>query len=175
MVQSLEISASNYKVAWNLLKDRYDNKRIIVKNHVRAIREIPTINKESYADLRKLLDTLQIHMRALKALERPVDSWDDLLIDLVTCKIDSSTNKEWESSLTTADPPKMDDMLKFLNRRCQILEALPRKGREAVSTPLPKSHGKATANNGSKNNKLHKMWQKPLFKRVRFVFEIKHR
>lgn len=36
-ISSLEISALNYEVAWNLLKEGYDNKRVIIQNHVAAI------------------------------------------------------------------------------------------------------------------------------------------
>lgn len=35
VVSSLEISVANYEVVWNLLRERYDNKRIIAQNHIR--------------------------------------------------------------------------------------------------------------------------------------------
>jgi len=34
VISSLKISALNYEVAWNLLKERYDNKRVIVQTHI---------------------------------------------------------------------------------------------------------------------------------------------
>lgn len=37
VISSLEISDLNYKVAWNLLKERYDNKRVIIHTHIKAI------------------------------------------------------------------------------------------------------------------------------------------
>lgn len=52
LVRSLKITAQNYDVAWDVLQKRYDNKRLIVKNHVRAIREIPQATKESHSSLR---------------------------------------------------------------------------------------------------------------------------
>lgn len=37
VVSSLEISDLNYEVAWDLLKERYDNQRVIVHAHIKSI------------------------------------------------------------------------------------------------------------------------------------------
>jgi len=52
-VSSLEISGANYADAWMRLKERYDNKRLIVQNHIRAIFDLPTIKKENSAAIDK--------------------------------------------------------------------------------------------------------------------------
>lgn len=52
IVSSLEISELNYDVAWRLLKERYDNKRVTVNAHVKAIVELPAMNKENVSELR---------------------------------------------------------------------------------------------------------------------------
>ncbi|XP_077268718.1 uncharacterized protein LOC143900848 [Temnothorax americanus] len=46
VISSLEISELNYDVAWRLLKDRYNNKRVIIQTHVKAIIELPPMSKE---------------------------------------------------------------------------------------------------------------------------------
>ncbi|XP_011164066.1 uncharacterized protein LOC105198908 [Solenopsis invicta] len=43
IVKTLEISDSNYDLAWNILRDRYDNKRLIVQTHIKAIFELPAV------------------------------------------------------------------------------------------------------------------------------------
>lgn len=56
-----------------MLQERYENKRLIVSNHVNALSQIPTITRESPTALRLLLDSVQKHLRALKALELPTE------------------------------------------------------------------------------------------------------
>ena len=66
VIASLETTNENYPVAWELLKNRYDNRKFIVEGHVRALFEVPCISKE--VSVRNVLDNVQKHVRALKAL-----------------------------------------------------------------------------------------------------------
>lgn len=45
-IESLEITKANYCDAWSHLKERYDNERIAVQNHIRAILELPALKRE---------------------------------------------------------------------------------------------------------------------------------
>ncbi|KYN10222.1 hypothetical protein ALC57_17637 [Trachymyrmex cornetzi] len=40
VISSLEISDANYDVAWSRLKERYDNERVVIQNHIRAIMDL---------------------------------------------------------------------------------------------------------------------------------------
>lgn len=125
VIQSLEISAVNYSVAWSLLEKRFKNKKMMVHNHIKGIVEFPKISKESYSSLRNLLDTTQIHLRALKALNETVDQWDSILIYLITDKFDYNTKKEWEATIVKDDDtPTMNDLTEFLENRCHLLERI---------------------------------------------------
>ncbi|XP_077282820.1 uncharacterized protein LOC143908865 [Temnothorax americanus] len=79
VIGSLETSGLNYSIAWDLLKERYDNKRIIVHKHVEAIMELPSMSKENARELRQIADGASKHIHALQALRRPTSHWDDLL------------------------------------------------------------------------------------------------
>lgn len=94
VISSLEASAENYREAWQMLKDRYDNLSLIVGKHVKALFELLVMNRDNHATLRKLLDTILKHIRALKALKKPTDHWDDLMIHLVTSKLDPNQHIE---------------------------------------------------------------------------------
>lgn len=93
-----------YNKAWQLLVDWFDNKKCIVHTHIKAMFDIAPIHKENTV-LRNLLDNVLKHFRALKALQRPIDSWDNMMIHLVLTKLDSVTVKEWETSQSDADIP----------------------------------------------------------------------
>ena len=84
IISSLELTEGNYKVALQLLKDRYDNKRVIIQKHVRTLM---TLGKESASNLRKFIDSINTHLRALKSLGEPTDPYT-LLIHSLTAKLD---------------------------------------------------------------------------------------
>jgi len=73
IIQSLSSTAENYEIAWNLLKERYSNKRIIIQNHVRALFELQAVSKEA-ASLSTLVDTALKHIHSLQVLGQPTDS-----------------------------------------------------------------------------------------------------
>ncbi|XP_018311205.1 uncharacterized protein [Mycetomoellerius zeteki] len=114
IIQSLEVSAENYKEAWQMLKKRYDKKRIIIQKHIRALFELQTVSKENFTSLRYLVDGVLKHLRALKTIGRPTDSWDDVIIHLITSKLDHITNKEWENSIPDEDIPTIRHLTDFL-------------------------------------------------------------
>ncbi|KYN24380.1 PREDICTED: uncharacterized protein LOC108758197 [Trachymyrmex cornetzi] len=123
VISSLEISDANYDVAWSILRDRYDNKRVIVQNHVKAIIDLPSMSRENSVDLRKISDGAAKHLHTLQALKRPTTHWDDLLILILTSKLDPITLREWEVSLTGNELPSLKQLLDFVAHRCQVLEA----------------------------------------------------
>lgn len=60
---------------FTILKQRDDNKRTIVQFHLRAVFELPIINKENATESRQIAnDATNIHMQALTALQRPTEN-----------------------------------------------------------------------------------------------------
>ncbi|CAH2083790.1 unnamed protein product [Euphydryas editha] len=73
IIQSLDITANNYPIAWQLLTDRYDNTRLLIYNHLQALFKTNHITSESSSEIRNLIDVLNKNLRALGALGEPVD------------------------------------------------------------------------------------------------------
>ena len=118
VISSLETSNDNYFVAWELLKARFDNRKFIVESHVKALFDIPVISKEF--SIRSLLDNLQKRIRALRALDQPVDHWDTLLIFIIKDKLNNYIRERWEESVGSTKVPLLKDMLDFLERRALL-------------------------------------------------------
>lgn len=95
VIRSFDITTENYAEAWQLLNERFDNKRHIVQTRIKAMFEVAPIYKENCITCATCLIILK-HFRALKALQRPVDNWDDIMIHLVLTKFDFVILKEWE-------------------------------------------------------------------------------
>ena len=144
-IHALELTDSNYEVAWSLLRARYDNTRVIVYTHLRAIMELPSMSKETLAELRQIAGVAK-HLRALKSLKCPTEHWDDVLVYTLSAKLDVNTHREWQKHLTTSQLPTFQQFLEFVNHRCQMLEASAKKSASAPQIQLrPQSNAKRQA------------------------------
>lgn len=79
-IESIPITSANYSVAFSILKEAYEYKRIIVETYVGNLFKIQGMTRENGADLRNLYDSFTKNLRSLKNLGQPVDRWDTLLI-----------------------------------------------------------------------------------------------
>ncbi|XP_045471824.1 uncharacterized protein LOC123678716 [Harmonia axyridis] len=124
LISSVEVSESNYTVAWSLIKDRYENKKLIVHNYIKGLFDSPVVVKESHAELRNLHDNFVKNLRSLKVSGQPTDSWDALLVYMLCTKLDNITRREWESYRTKGELPTVNELLEFLKQKCEVLEKL---------------------------------------------------
>ena len=89
--------------------------------HVRKIIDAPSLRDGNGKELRKFHDTMQQHIRALKAMgHEPPGSF---LTSLLELKLDVGTTFEWQkhSQSSTGIPP-FQDLLDFVNLRAQASE-----------------------------------------------------
>ena len=107
-----------------MLTTRFDNVHLFVQSHIRAILDLLPVQKESHVELNELVDGVLKHLRALRALRRPTENWDDLIIHVLVSKLDQSTAKEWKTSLVNRQMPTLQMLTDFLQKRCNALEAL---------------------------------------------------
>jgi hypothetical protein len=154
-VESLSVSNNNYQIAWDLLERRYANERLVAQEHVYAILKFPVIAKASHTHLRELIDMLNTNMEALKMLKVPVDSWDAIIVPIITEKLDFHSKREWQSKVD-ASIPKYKDFLLFLEKRHQTLESLFLTNKLVVTNVQPsksKSNSYSSTSNNQSSNK----------------------
>lgn len=125
-----------------------------MQNHIKAIFDLPEIKRENSVAIRNTLDGVLKHKRALQALKRPTSQWDDLLVHIITSKLDFITIKEWENSLNTTQLPKFQEVTDFLTRRCQTSEAVARRDQSTYVTNISRKAGllKTTASHAAITN-----------------------
>ncbi|XP_011684955.1 PREDICTED: uncharacterized protein LOC105448201 [Wasmannia auropunctata] len=144
VIASIEITNDNYAVAWDLLKSRFENKRLIVQYLIQTLLDLTPISKESYADLRLLVDNVSQYIQTLSKLEQPVESWGTLLIHIVLPKIDKGSRREWELKRSTIEQfPTITEFIEFLINRSSFLEALSHVNRNAQPSGEARSSNKA--------------------------------
>lgn len=108
LIEDLERTNRNYEVvAWNLLKERYEDSKALIKNNLQLILDTTTLVKE-IIELKKLLSYVEKNIRALQNLGEPVDKWDTLLLFLLTDKLDKITKTEWETKTSKIKSPTIE-------------------------------------------------------------------
>src|SRR5207249_4901400 len=112
---------ANYAPAWEALRTRFENKKLVTHAHLKAIVTEPAISSESASGIRKVVDRVNQHIRSLEAFGEP--SADTILTFLLCEKLDSITRREWE--LIPDDQKRGETEFKklteFLYRRAQAL------------------------------------------------------
>lgn len=124
VIEEMGQQDENYESALDLLKARFDRKHLIKKSHIDALFNIELLTKENSKSLRTFLDEMNIHLRALANLGEAVETWDILLLRLLSPKLDSRAKREWEAVSSKMTEPKLRDFKEFLENRCQFLENL---------------------------------------------------
>jgi hypothetical protein len=154
-IESIAVSEVNYRVAWETLITRFENKRLIIQEHAYAIINLPPLVKNSYQSLRKFVDDFNINLVALTNLGQPTEHWSGLLVPIISQKMDFFTKREWEAQLGP-DPPTVETLKSFLQKKCVTLESLSVAEQQSAKTnnATPKSNNKTSANHFSKDRTL---------------------
>ncbi|XP_062713540.1 uncharacterized protein LOC134283957 [Aedes albopictus] len=56
IIDSRTLSQNDYKHAWKILEDRYEDKRVIVDVHINGLLALPKVHRENAKELRALID-----------------------------------------------------------------------------------------------------------------------
>lgn len=143
-IANISVTADNFPIAWKTLTDRYENKRHLLSTHLSSILNLPTVSRESAADLQALFDKLNIAVASMRSLDRrPEHLWDELLVHLCENRVDPGTRKAW--NLKTSDsetPPSYEELSAFISLRIHALERLPSSASPKLGKPgtTPKVH-----------------------------------
>ena len=113
-IEGMNAVAEAYPEAVAALKNRFDRPQVIHRAHVRAILNIKPMKDGSSKELTKLYDTLQHHLRSLKAMEQLASK--RFMTALGECKLENLTIVEWQKSTQTEkDVPGYEKSLEFLD------------------------------------------------------------
>ena len=122
VVEGLSGSGDQYREAVDCLCKRYDRPRLLHQAHVRAVVDAPSLKDGTGKELRRLHDTVNQHLRALKAME--YDPPGHFITSLLELKLDPGTMFEWQKhSQESSTVPHFNTLLEFINLRAQASES----------------------------------------------------
>lgn len=112
-IEGLSRSGDCYEEAIECLKARYDRPRLIHQTHVKMIVDAPPLKDGSGRELRRLHDTVQQHLRALKTLG--YDPSGPFVTSVLELKLDQNTIFEWQKhSQKSEEVPHYQKLLELL-------------------------------------------------------------
>lgn len=125
IVKRYPLCDDNFQLAWNALKSRYENKRVLVDNQLKILFNIPVATVENSESIQKVHSTVSDCLCTLKTLNVDIDSWDPILIYLVSTKLPDETLSLWEQSLKShRELPTWVQLDEFLINRFEVVERI---------------------------------------------------
>ncbi|XP_045503995.1 uncharacterized protein LOC123700724 [Colias croceus] len=125
LLRNIPITGSNYKQAWDTLKGRFGNKKMIVTSILKRLFNQKKVVNQSASQIKAILDTTTECIQSLNNLNINTDSWDPIIIFLVGQKLDTESLKDWEE-LTHKDGSDelstWSELKKFLEAKFRTLE-----------------------------------------------------
>lgn len=124
IINDLVISDVNFDCAWKRLLSRYDNNRVVVYKLLNKLINQPS-SKGDAKSIKRILDTTDQILLALKNMKRPTDNWDDWVVVVITQKFSDDTHREWERTLGNSDVlPTWTQLKDFLEENFRMMERL---------------------------------------------------
>ncbi|XP_055522662.1 uncharacterized protein LOC129716848 [Wyeomyia smithii] len=130
LIDPLSITRANYQIAWDTLTKRYNDSKFLKRRQVQALFKLPSLTRESSAELQALLEGFERVVQTLDQLIQPVDYKDMLLLDILSTRLDNATRRAWEEYSSTKENDTVKDLTEFLQRRVRVLGALHTKPTE---------------------------------------------
>lgn len=97
VIASLDITNDNYEAAWNSLKQRFENKKLLTHHLIQTLIDMPSITRESHVDLRQLADNISQITQNLAKLGQLIEHFAIWVIHIMLPKMDKRSRREWET------------------------------------------------------------------------------
>lgn len=124
VINSLQITDANYKIAWQKLVARFENKRAILNKCISSILKQPEIKVRNADAIRSLIDTTVDALECIETLGVPTDEWSPFLVYIVQSKMDDFTKSEYERYLGGGvDVPKFKLLKEFLEKEFRVADS----------------------------------------------------
>lgn len=120
IAKGVPMTASNYKVVFDTLVERYQNKRILALTYLDKFLNQPAVKSGSFQELQALTNLLHESFYALQSLNIP-NLGEFILFHLASRTLDADTRKRFESQ-NRSRLPTMSDLLKFFQDYVNTLE-----------------------------------------------------
>ncbi|XP_062558087.1 uncharacterized protein LOC134222963 [Armigeres subalbatus] len=100
-VNQIQVTSSNYTIAWGVLESKFENHKLIAQEHLKALFAVAPMKTESFRALNHILMTFKINLQQLEKLGEDTEQWSTLSKNI----------------------PSYKAMVEFLENHCAILQS----------------------------------------------------
>ncbi|XP_070536982.1 uncharacterized protein [Ptychodera flava] len=118
-IEGLSMTDANYENALDILIKRYGQNHKIIYAHMSALWDLQAPSRE-ISSMRNFYDTLETHVRGLKALGKSEDSYGDLLVPIIMRKLPGETRTQ--ISRDHEDEWNLSDLRNAILKEVEALE-----------------------------------------------------
>ncbi|XP_055591539.1 uncharacterized protein LOC129743526 [Uranotaenia lowii] len=117
------INTNDYDLAWRILENAYEDRRLIMDTHIDAVLHCPKVTIENRGQcITKLVETCTKHVDALRGHSFPAEGLAELiLVNVMYKKLDKETQEQWETRLPRNELPEFQVFVDFLRERGRVL------------------------------------------------------
>ena len=130
-IKGLPLTSANYKIARDILEQRYGNKQLIISAHMDNLLKLPVISSVTdIKGIRQLYDKTEIHVRGLQALGVEAEQYGSLLVPVLCNKVPQELRLIISRKFDTEDW-NLDELLKVsktdveARKRCHLIATTP--------------------------------------------------
>ncbi|XP_055842517.1 uncharacterized protein LOC129909461 [Episyrphus balteatus] len=125
IVCKFPLTAGSFDLAWEALKDRFENRRILVNTQLKTLFNMPYIAQESSVGIKNIQRDINDCLSALKVNKIDTSNWDSILVYLCSSRLPDVTLSLWEQSIENPRKiPTWSELDTFLTNRFQVLETV---------------------------------------------------
>jgi hypothetical protein len=140
LLRNLQITNDNFLVTWQLVTQRYNNKRLIAMMHAKHLCLLPQVKNGDASSLRQLINHVSSHINTLQALSLNVPVQDLMLNHLMTATLDNEALHQLEQFTTNLMVlPTTAELITFLEARCRTLELIQNTQSMKITTASPRA------------------------------------
>ncbi|XP_062704274.1 uncharacterized protein LOC115255965 [Aedes albopictus] len=128
------VNNNDYNMAWKILTDAYEDRRLIMDTHIDALLDNPKVSKDNRGkSISNMVEISVKHTDALKSHGYPVDGLSELiLVNVLYKKLDGDTQEQWESKLLgSGQMPDFTVFMDFLKEKGRVLQRTTRFQQQA--------------------------------------------
>lgn len=118
LIDQLPETESSYETAWIILKDRYENRRLIFSTLVDKILDHPTVNFQDKDAIKQLVDTTTACIETLKAMKISMNDADPFIARTVVKKLDKEGLLCYEQNISKfKEMQTLESVMTFLGQQ----------------------------------------------------------
>ena len=118
-LEGLSLQAENYQSAVDILKARFGKKQSIINAHMDALLKLKEYPNDTVDQLRKIYDSINVHVRGLDSMGMSSESYGNLLIPIIMSRMPKEITMQ-VARITSEDIWNIKDILEII---CKEIEA----------------------------------------------------